>query len=384
MPKALVIEDSALMRRQIKRILSDAGFEVSTARNGVEALEQVALVDPDVITLDINMPEMDGLTFLSRLMIERPKPVVMISSLTEKGALATFEALEMGAIDFVHKPDGTVSHNIARIETEIVDKVRAAMGSRLSRARGLRQRMRAEREGGRPALRVPPASVKPVFTAPPAKPAFSAVPAKPAGASDALPSVVVIGVSTGGPGTLEEILTPLPADFPWAILVAQHMPAGFTGVFARRLDDACAITVREVAQPMPIEPGTVYIGRGDADFVVTRRGRQLMASAVPSSAEWFWHPSVNHLVYSAMKHLPPAQLIGVLLTGMGNDGAEAMTALHNAGGRTIAESEESAVVFGMPQELIKLGGAEVVLPAGQVAGRLVEWVSRASRRQRLG
>ena len=378
MPKALVIEDSALMRRQIKRILSDAGFEVSTARNGVEALEQVAVVDPDVITLDINMPEMDGLTFLSRLMIERPKPVVMISSLTEKGALATFEALEMGAIDFVHKPDGTVTHNIAKIEKEIVDKVRAAMGSRLSRARarGLRQRMRLEREGGRiPLSSTPAAPVKPVFAAPLAK---------PAGSPDTPPSVVVIGVSTGGPGTLEEILTPLPPDFPWAILVAQHMPAGFTGVFARRLDEACAITVREVAQPMPIEPGTVYIGRGDADFVVTRRGRQLMASAVPSSAEWFWHPSVNHLVYSAMKHLPPAQLIGVLLTGMGNDGAEAMAALHKAGGQTIAESEESAVVFGMPQELIKLGGAEVVLPAGQVAGKLVEWVGRASRRQRLG
>ena len=376
MSKALVIDDSALMRRQIKRILADAGFDVSTARNGVEALEQVGLVDPDVITLDINMPEMDGLTFLSRLMIERPKPVVMISSLTEKGALATFEALEMGAIDFVHKPDGTVTHNIAKIEKEIVDKVRAAMGSRLSRARGLRQRMRLEREGGRisPAA-TPAAPVRPVFAAPPAR---------QAGASDTSPSVVVIGVSTGGPGTLEEILTPLPADFPWAILVAQHMPAGFTGVFARRLDEACAITVREVAQPMPIEAGTVYIGRGDADFVVTRRGRQLMASAVPSSAEWFWHPSVNHLVYSAMKHLPPAQLIGVLLTGMGNDGAEAMAALHKAGGQTIAESEESAVVFGMPQELIKLGGAEIVLPAGQVAGKLLEWVGRASRRQRLG
>ncbi len=375
MTKALVIEDSALMRRQIKRILSDAGFDVSMARNGVEALEMVALIDPDVITLDINMPEMDGLTFLSRLMVERPKPVVMISSLTERGALATFEALEMGAVDFVHKPGGTVTHDIARIEQEIVDKVRAACRSRLSRARGLRQRMRMEREGGRSP------SPAPVVAA---KPAFASSLVKPVGSPDTPPSVVVIGVSTGGPGTLEEILTRLPADFPRAILVAQHMPAGFTGVFARRLDDACAIAVREVSQPMPIEPGTVYIGRGDADFVVTKRGRTLMATAVPASAEWFWHPSVNHLVYSTMKYLPPEQVIGVLLTGMGNDGAEAMTALRKAGGRTIAESEESAVVFGMPQELIKLGGAEVVLPADQVAAKLIEWVSRASRRQRLG
>ncbi|MBF0562311.1 MAG: chemotaxis protein CheB, partial [Alphaproteobacteria bacterium] len=213
---------------------------------------------------------------------------------------------------------------------------------------------------------------------------FATPPAKPLGAPGTPPSVVVIGVSTGGPGTLEEILTLLPADFPWAILIAQHMPAGFTGLFSRRLDESCAITVREVTQPMPIEPGTVYIGRGDADFVMTRRGRQLMATAVPASAEWFWHPSVDHLVYSAMKYLPPTQLIGVLLTGMGSDGANAMTALHEAGSLTIAESEESAVVFGMPQELIKLGGADVVLPAGQVAGKLMEWVSRASRRQRLG
>ncbi len=375
MPKALVVEDSALMRRQIKRILSDAGFDVSMARNGVEALELVALVDPDVITLDINMPEMDGLTFLSRLMVERPKPVVMISSLTEKGALATFEALELGAVDFVHKPGGTVTHDIARIEREIVDKVRAACQSRLSRARGLRQRMRMEREDVRRRHSAPVPTTKPVLA--------SSL-AKPVGSPDTPPSMVVIGVSTGGPGTLEEILTTLPADFPWAVLVAQHMPAGFTGVFARRLDDACAIAVREVAQPMPIEPGTVYIGRGDADFVVLRRGRQLMASAVPASAEWFWHPSVNHLVYSAMKYLSPTQLIGVLLTGMGNDGAEAMTALHQAGGQTIAESEESAVVFGMPQELIKLGGADVVLPADKVASKLIEWVGRASRRQRLG
>ena len=377
MTRLLIVDDSALMRRQLSQIFAAAGgFEISQARNGREAVELNRSFLPDVVTLDINMPEMDGLTFLSRLMIERPKPVVMISSLTEKGALATFEALEMGAVDFVHKPDGTVTHNIAKIEKEIVDKVRAAMGSRFSRARGLRQRMRAEREGGRISLGSKPAA--------PVKPVFAAPLVKPAGSADTPPSVVLIGVSTGGPGTLEEILTPLPADFPWAILVAQHMPAGFTGVFARRLDDACAITVREVAQPMPIEAGTVYIGRGDADFVVTRRGRQLMASAVPSSAEWFWHPSVNHLVYSAMKHLPPAQLIGVLLTGMGNDGAEAMTALHKAGGQTIAESEESAVVFGMPQELIKLGGAEIVLAAGQVAGKLLEWVGRASRRQRLG
>lgn len=376
MPKVLIVEDSALMRRQLKRILTEAGFEVTSARNGREALEQVGLIDPDVITLDINMPEMDGLTFLSHLMVELPKPVVMVSSLTEKGALATFEALEMGAVDFIHKPDGTISLNIEKIEQEIVAKVRAACRARMSRARGLRQRLQQERERR---VILPERPVR--ASASPLRP--SAPPPLAAPHEDEIgPPVVLIGVSTGGPGTLEEILVELPPDFPWAILVAQHMPATFTSVFARRLNEVCPIEVCEVSKPTPIEPGKVYIGRGDADFAVIKRGRQLAVTAVPASQEWFWHPSVNHLVYSAMKYLAPSQMVGVLLTGMGNDGAEAMTALHTGGSRTIAESEETAVVFGMPQELINLGGASEILPCGRIAAKLIDWITPPGRRSR--
>lgn len=366
MTKVLVVDDSALMRRQIRKILTDAGFDVAIARHGVEALQMVALENPDVITLDINMPEMDGLTFLSRLMTESPKPVVMVSSLTEQGALATFEALELGAVDFVHKPDGTVSRNIAKIEEEIVAKVQSAARARMRRARGLRERLKADRS--RIAERAAPATAR--------APAAASVP-------DQFP-VVLVGVSTGGPGTVEEILTALPEDFPAPVVIAQHMPATFTSVFARRLDDVCPLPVQEVSQPLPLEPGRVYIGRGDADVVLARRGRGVVVTATPPSPSWFWHPSVDHMVESAMKVIPPSRIIGVLLTGMGNDGARKMAELHAAGGLTIAESEETAVVFGMPQELIALGGAGVVLPAHAVARQLIEWTVPSRRLRRPG
>lgn len=359
MVKVLIVDDSALMRRQLGQMLASEGFEVFTARNGEEGLRMVGEIDPDVVTLDVNMPEMDGLTMLSRLMVENPKPVIMVSSLTEQGALATFEALELGALDFVHKPGGTVTHNIDIARAEIVAKVRGAANARIRKARGLRDRMRADR--ARVGLR--PASAPPT-----------------AGNVD-FPALVVVGVSTGGPGTLEEVLCTLPADFAAPIVIAQHMPANFTSVFARRLNDCCPLPVTEVAQPMAVEAGTIYIGRGDADLILSNRGGRLMASAMPANQSVLWHPSVELLVRSAMKVVPAEKLIGVMLTGMGNDGAQAMTEMRKAGARTIAESADTAVVFGMPQELIKLGGAEVTLPCHRVGQTLTEWVRRAHRRR---
>jgi two-component system chemotaxis response regulator CheB len=181
--------------------------------------------------------------------------------------------------------------------------------------------------------------------------------------------VVLVGTSTGGPPALETLLTSLPADFPWPILVAQHMPASFTGALASRLDKICALTVVEVAQPMLIEAGCVYIGRGDADLILSRRPAGLTAMAAPP-LKYPWHPSTDRLVRSAMEQLPPSQLIGVLMTGMGDDGAEAMAALRAGGGRTIAESQETAVVWGMPGELVRRDGADYVLPVQQIADQL--------------
>jgi two-component system chemotaxis response regulator CheB len=187
---------------------------------------------------------------------------------------------------------------------------------------------------------------------------------------------VLVGTSTGGPPALEALLVPLPASFPWPILVAQHMPAGFTGPLAKRLDGICELNVLEAVSPMKMQAGCVYIGRGDADIVVSKRPSGLVVMAVPASAAFPWHPSTDRLVRSAMAHIPARQLVGVLMTGMGNDGAQAMTELHAAGGTTIAEAEETAIVWGMPGELVRAGGASWVAPLPKIAHRLQKLVPR--------
>jgi two-component system chemotaxis response regulator CheB len=185
---------------------------------------------------------------------------------------------------------------------------------------------------------------------------------------------VLIGVSTGGPGVLEDILPRIPKGFPWSVLVAQHMPGSFTGVFARRFNDLCDVPVQEVERQTPIEPGAIYIAKGDADLIVTRRGFGYSATPVPCSADHLWHPSVERLVTSALDVVPAKSLIGVQLTGMGDDGAAAMTTLRERGGLTIAQDEETSVVFGMPNELIRRGGASIVLPCDKIAAQLVAWL----------
>jgi two-component system chemotaxis response regulator CheB len=358
MTKVLVADDSALMRKHLRDLFEgEPGFEVRTVRNGEEALAELGAFDPDVITMDINMPVMDGITCLSRIMAERPKPVVMVSSLTDAGAEATLQALSLGAVDFVRKPDGTISLSIDRIRQELLAKVRAAAQAKVRRAHGLRERMRGAR----------------------AHAAGSAATGQSGHTGQPWPApgqmgMVLIGVSTGGPGTLEEILPFLPAGFPWAVLVAQHMPGGFTGPFARRLDGMCAMRVVEAAQQMPIEAGTVYIARGDSDLLVLRRAAGYVAAPVPVSAGHLWHPSVTRLVASALDVVPAGNLVAVQLTGMGDDGAEAMADLHRRGGRTIAQDEASSVVFGMPKELIRRGGASVVAHSGRIADQLAAWL----------
>mgnify|MGYP000895462062 CR=1 FL=1 len=379
--KVLVVDDPALMRRQLVEILAAEGdIEVTAARTGAEALAALPQLDPDVVTLDVTMPVMDGLACLRRIMVEHPKPVVMISAVTTQGAEATLEALRLGAVDVVHKPQGS-ERGLARIRGEIVAKVRAAAGARLRRSRNLRERLQATRAhiiGEQ---------------APPRR--TTAVPPRPAGAGIAtdaepptlpaaglVPGVVLIGVSTGGPSTLEDILPELPAGFPWPVVVAQHMPATFTATLARRLDEVCALRVVEAAQATVLEPGVVALARGGADAVLAVRGGRLVVLPAPADAARPWHPSVDRLVESAMRHLPPERLVGVLLTGMGSDGAAAMAELRARGGRTIAESEASAVVFGMPQELIRRGGADAVLDAEQVAGQLQRWLPPSGARGR--
>ncbi|HYF88403.1 chemotaxis-specific protein-glutamate methyltransferase CheB [Azospirillum sp.] len=357
MVKLLIVDDSALMRRCLREIFeAEADFEVALARNGRDALEQIEGFRPDVVTLDVNMPEMDGLTCLGEIMAREPRPVVMVSSLTAEGAEVTLEALALGAVDVIQKPDGTVSLHINRIRHDLVAKVRAAAGARVRRARTLARRLREQ--SGRPG---------------PAKSLPAREPLPPL--RTATQGLILIGVSTGGPRTLEEVLPRLPAELPWPVLVAQHMPGAFTGVFAQRMNSVCALDVVEVGKPTALQPGRVYIARGDADMVVETRLGRLTAVPVPSDEAHLWHPSVARLVDSAMRQLPADRLIGVMLTGMGNDGAAAMAELRRLGGRTIAEDESTAVVFGMPADLIRRGGADAVLPCGDIATQLLRWLS---------
>jgi len=349
--KVLVVDDSALMRKHLTGLFKDAGFEVALARNGNDAIEQVSTFMPDVVTLDINMPEMDGLTALALIMATRPTPTVMVSSLTTKGALPTLEALAMGAVDFVAKPGGTISLSIDVVAQELINKVRMAAKAK---ARGMRARIDL-----------------PV----PAMPTSAPLARSPVRARRPASGLVMIGVSTGGPRTLEDILPLLPADFPWPVLVAQHMPASFTGPFSRRMDSLCALQVRELGHLESLLPGSIYVARGATDVVVGERAGRLMAITRPESKAYTWHPSVDAMVHSALQHVPPERLIGVQLTGLGYDGAKEMAELKRLGGRTIAESEETAAVHSMPRELIARGGATVVLPAHKIAHQLNLWLN---------
>ncbi len=397
--KVLVIDDSALMRRLLSQVLTEAGLKVAMARNGREGVEQVTEWQPDVVTLDINMPEMDGLTALSLIMQARPTPVVMVSSLTERGAQVTLEALALGAVDYIAKPGGTISLSMDSVAKDLINKVRCAAKARI-RMPGPHDPNTPARTSkpvasdslGRKALsRTPPAP-----HTPPAPFAARArqrlddtgmLPSTTRGTSGSalvnttnstsqLPGLVVMGVSTGGPRTLEDILPKLPADFPWPVLIAQHMPANFTDVFAKHMAALCALDVREAATPMPIEPGVIYIARGGSDMVVSERLGRLIVQPLPESAVHPWHPSVDRMVETALRHMPAQRMVGVLLTGMGNDGAEQMARLRQMGGRTIAESADSAVVFGMPQELINRQGATQVLPATAISAQLVSWMGK--------
>src|SRR5271154_4477974 len=252
MIKVLVIDDSALMRKLLGRVLANVSeFEVHFARNGVEGLEQLATFNPDVVTLDIHMPGMDGLACLDRIMIEHPRPVLMVSSSTRDGADVTLEALRLGAVDFVLKPEGALSLHMDVFGPLFVAKVRAAAGAKLKASLRLRERVRHRFRGSVSAL--------------PRARGVSQAPERAEG-----DGIVVVGTSTGGPSALEVLLVALPSTFPWPIVIAQHTPPIIPGAPARRLDGPCAIGVSEFARPTVLEPGHPYIGRGDADVVISK------------------------------------------------------------------------------------------------------------------
>ncbi len=346
--KVLVVDDSAFMRQHLKAILElDRRLEViDTARNGAEAVQKVKELRPDVVTLDINMPIMDGLTALAYIMAECPTPTVVVSSLTQEGALATFEALELGAVDFVSKASGTVSLDIEDQAEEIIAKVKAAARAKL-------------RSRTSPTLRPQKAVIR-----------SERIPAPRSTGSD-LQMIVGIGVSTGGPRTLMDILPSLPPDLPAPVVIVQHMPPTFTASFAEHLDSICSIKVKEAVQSEALLPGVVYIAPGGYQMTIANSvfGKGAAARLSTQSGGYQFCPSVT-VLFNSIAQMYGSKAVGVLLTGMGDDGADGMVKIRRAGGHTIAESEETAVIFGMPREAIERGGAEIIAPSSDVANQI--------------
>ncbi|MGC8778125.1 MAG: protein-glutamate methylesterase/protein-glutamine glutaminase [Candidatus Caldatribacteriaceae bacterium] len=347
--RVLVVDDSALMRKVLSKIIeADPAFEVvDVARDGEDAVEKARALRPDVITMDVNMPKMDGLTALQIIVEETIAPVVVVSSLTQDGSVTTFEALELGAFDCVAKPGGTVSSNLSVIQKELLEKLRAACKAS--------RRERILRELARPKS-LPRVAKKPLLRKEVAL-SFAAV---------------AIGISTGGPKTIYDVLPFLPAELNAAVFLVQHMPPTFTRSYAERLNNYCSLRVVEAENGMEVEPGVVYVGKGGYHLKVERKSGQikLWLSTLPKH---MFMPSVDVMMMSVLEVFG-GKTVGVLMTGMGDDGAEAMVKIRQSGGYTIAESEETAIVFGMPQEAIARGGADVVLPSYQIYEEIVKKV----------
>jgi len=348
--KVLVVDDSAFMRKAIRQILeSDPRIEViGTARNGEDALEKLQELAPDVVTLDVNMPHMDGLTCLRHIMSTHPLPVVMISSLTQEGAKETFEALDLGAVDFIPKLSGTISLDIGRQKKEIIAKVKAAAFAKIER----------KKPSVRPALKRARVSLK--------KQGEKALVSQKA---------VAIGVSTGGPQTLMRIIPYLPANLPASLLIVQHMPPNFTRAFAERLNSASALEVKEAEAGDVVEDGKAYLAPGDYHMTVVRRtlgeGAIIRLSKEPSNV--LHRPSVDVMMSSVAK-VYGKNAVGVILTGMGKDGAEAMVEIKRNGGKTIAQDEASSIIFGMPKAAIEMGCVDKVISAEEMAQAIVRAV----------
>lgn len=357
--KVLIVDDSALMRRAIKEIImTDSSLEVvGTARDGQDAIEKVNELSPDVITMDINMPIMDGLTSMQYIQSEHPDiPVLMVSSLTAEGALTTFEALELGAFDYVAKPSGTVSSNIHIVGREIIQKIKMAYKS--VNKKNIRDRIQRNSS---------------VTSSKKASTVSVGIKKTDLKGSNELSKIVVIGISTGGPGTLMEVLPMLPENLRAAVIIIQHMPPSFTASFAKRLNDACLISVKEAEPGDVLQNGKAYLGKGGYQLVVRGESSTLR---LPSSPNTVFMPSVNVTMESVLESYGGENVVGVLMTGMGDDGADAMVKIRKAGGITIAEDESTAVVFGMPREAIERGGAEIVLPSYKIADAIVKAVRR--------
>ena len=347
--RVLVIDDSALIRSVMKEIIDrEKDMEcVGAAPDPLVAREMIKSLNPDVLTLDVEMPKMDGLDFLERLMRLRPMPVVMVSTLTEAGSSITFRALELGAVDFVSKPKMDIMRGMEEYAMEITDKIRAAAEAKVrktSTSSDIQERYSAD--AILPSVMVRYSSTE---------------------------KLIIIGASTGGTEAIKEVLTRLPADVP-GILVTQHMPENFTKSFADRLNGLCKISVKEAEHNERILPGHAYIAPGHSHLLLKRSGANYMTELSQGPPVNRHRPSVDVLFRSAA-NVAGANALGIILTGMGKDGAQGLLEMKQAGSHTIAQDEASCVVFGMPREAIAMGGACEVLPLQNIARRTLEFLA---------
>ncbi|HXZ40051.1 MAG TPA: chemotaxis response regulator protein-glutamate methylesterase [Terriglobales bacterium] len=340
--RVLVADDSAFMRTALTRMIeSDPSLRVSdTAQTGSEALEKIRLNQPDVVTLDVEMPGLDGLETLRRIMKDFPRPVIMVSSLTQEGAETTLEALDIGAFDYVPKQLSYVSLDIIKIRDDLIAKIKAAaeMGLRSFR---------------KPTVSTAGSSiVHSTFTV--------------------VPEIIALGTSTGGPKALQQILPLLPADLPVSVVIVQHMPPGFTAPFAHRLNNLCKISVREASQGEAIAPGVVYIAPAGLHMTISRQASSSAALHLSHCPEGMLHkPSVDVMMLSVADTFR-GLCMGIIMTGMGADGLEGMRAISNAGGLTVGQDEASCTVYGMPRSCADAGVLSRVVPLGDIPAVILQ------------
>lgn len=345
--KVLCVDDSALIRDLLREIINshDDMEVVAVAQDPIVARDLIKQHNPDVLTLDVEMPRMTGLEFLERLMRLRPMPVLMVSSLTSAGSEVTLRALELGAIDFLEKPAVGIRAGMMEYSDLIAEKIRAAARARVARPRQAQPR---------------PEIAAPLYSS---------------------EKIVLIGASTGGTEAVRQVLEPLPVNSP-ALLITQHMPGGFTRSFAERLNRLCRITVKEAEHGERILPGHAYIAPGDAHLMLGRSGSNYIAVLDEGPPVNRHRPSVDVLFESAAR-TGGKNTVGVILTGMGKDGAAGLLTLRQSGAPTIAQNEETCVVFGMPREAIAIGGADEVLPLDDIAPRIIALTEASGRATRI-
>ncbi|WP_049900483.1 chemotaxis-specific protein-glutamate methyltransferase CheB [Natrinema sp. J7-1] len=395
MTRVLVVDDSRFMRTVIGNALEAAGYDIETASNGSEAVETVATFEPDVVTMDVEMPEMGGIDAVERIMATNPTPILMLSVHTERGAEATLDALERGAVDFLHKPDGSDSRNIAHLSDDVVDAVgelaEADVSSvALARASAAAYATRSERAdsagrgtttgnavaGGGAETRPNPDSgtidpeAGPEIGAP-IDPDEDAAPVAVDGDRADAPTIV-LGASTGGPKIVERLFERLPADLEAKVLVVQHMPPGFTERFAARLDANSAYDVSEAADRDWVRAGEVAVAPGNHHLEVARNVNGALRLRLDDGTRVHGvRPSIDVTMKSAADRVSDA-LCGIVLTGMGRDGAAGIEAIKAAGGRTIAQDEATSPVFGIPCQAIETGCVDTIAPANGIAEAIVD------------